>query len=166
MMIDRQQYFATCINGVLAFARNAGPVARFGQKAHLIRSCERLGWWLYVQKCAGDAAAREKKLGKPQEVVFGHAGGRNEGRWSVWPKCMENPLWRPLMGKQREVGMLCEESEDRLTSDSLAVYTAVYFFPEVCSFDMTEPMIESTTGTNYTCYSYINILNTSYRGLP
>jgi len=29
--------------------------------------------------------------------------------------------------------------------DSLAVYTAVYFFPAFCSFDITEPMIKSAT---------------------
>ena len=41
--------------------------------------------------------------GKTREEVFvcdeGHAGGRSEGWWNVWPKCTEYPLWRTLNGK-------------------------------------------------------------------
>ena len=86
-------------------------VYRFGQvrqsMAEVVWSCETSGWWLCGQKGGGDASAREKKTGKTKEEVFGcgeggHAGGRSEGRWSVWPKCLENPLWRRLIGKPKE----------------------------------------------------------------
>ena len=50
---------------------------------------------------------QEKKTGKTKEVVFGcnlekiqEVGARDDG--SVCLTCIENPLWRPLVGKPKE----------------------------------------------------------------
>ena len=46
-----------------------------------------------------------KEVGTREGEVFGEggrAGGRNEGRSCVSPKCFENPLWRPLTEKRKE----------------------------------------------------------------
>ena len=67
---------------------------------------------------------------------------------NVWRTQCGYPCWESQKEKKYWVrGRSGKWCKDSLTcDDSFAVYTAVYFFPESCSFDITEPMIESTTG--------------------